>query len=550
MINSIRRKDSNNIGKMVMAMKKIIIVLCLLLNTIQTQPVFADSEIYRVAGDRYFPPYEYVDSDGIYKGFNVDMLKAISLVTGIEFKFLPMKWEDAYNSIGNGQADIIQGMKESQERKNKFLFSDSLLMNSQSIFVLDNNMDIKSKKDLDGKIVALLKEDIIYEKISEIDNVKIVEHDSLEEALQSLLDNKADVLIGNTLTVNYLCKEKDSIDRIKIVDNTLNEQRYSIAVDRENKVLLERINEGLYEIQKNGMYDSLYRKWFGTPIKNAKTQYETLWKITIGICGALVVLNIVVQSINNKLKKIVEVKTEEQKALINELRHYDKLQFMDKIISSIAHEIRNPMTSIKIYTRQMKNKLDNREFMIAASEDIPAEIDRIDGLIKEFMEYTSPRKPIMEDLNLYEELINSMKLVKLHIKNIKLSIDIDKNYYIKFDISQFKQIVLNILLNSKDAVRETEFPVIEISATEMDEEIILHFEDNGYGMNEDDIQYMFEPFYTTKKFGNGVGMFVVKQIVDENGGSIAAKSDGEQRGMCISLKVKKGELNEKQIINS
>lgn len=535
---------------MVMSMKKMIIVLCLLLNTIQAQAVYGDSEIYRVAGDMNFPPYEYVDSDGIYKGFNVDMLKAISLVTGMEFEFLPMKWEDAFNSISNGQADIIQGMKESQERKNKFLFSDSLLLNSQSIFVLDNNMDIKNKKDLDGKIIALLKEDIIYQEISGINNIKIIQYDSLEEALHSLLYDRSDALIGNTLTVNYLCKEKDSIDRIKIVDSILNEQKYSIAVDKGNRVLLEKINEGLYEIQRSGMYDSLYRKWFGTPIKNTKAQYETLWKITIGVCVALIVLNIIVQSINNKLKKIVEVKTEEQKVLINELRHYDKLQFMDKVISSIAHEIRNPMTSIKIYTRQMKNKLDNKEFMIAASEDIPSEIDRIDRLINEFMEYTSPRKPVMENLNLYEELINSIKFVKLHIKNIRLNIDIDKNYYIKFDISQFKQIVLNILLNSKDAVREVEFPIIEISAIETDEEIIVYFKDNGYGMNEDDIQHIFEPFYTTKKFGNGVGMFVVKQIVEENGGSIVAKSDGEQKGMYISLKVKKGELNEKQIVNS
>lgn len=525
-------------------MAKAIMILCILFNIILPQQIFAEAEIYWIAGDRQFPPYEYVDSDGIYKGFNVDMLKAISIVTGMEFEFLPMKWEDAYNSIHKGQADIIQGMKESEERKSKFLFSDSLLMNSQSIFVLDNNMEIRNEKDLDGKVIALNKKDIIYEEISEIENVKIIQYDSLEEALQCLLDGKVDALIGNTLTVNYLCKEKDSIEQVKIVGDALNEQRYSIAVGKDNKELLEKLNEGIYEIQKNGMYDSLYRKWFGTPIRNTKTQYETLWKLTIGICGALIILIIIIQHFNNKLKKIIEKKTEEQKALVNELRHYDKLQFMDKIISSIAHEIRNPMTSIKIYTSQMKNKIDNREFLMAASEDIPEEIDRIDGLIEEFMEYTSPRKAVMENLNLYKKLMNSIKFVKFYIKNIKLNIDIDKTYYIKFDNSQFKQVVLNILLNSKDAVREVEFPIIDISAAETDEEIIITFKDNGYGMNKEDIQYIFEPFYTTKKFGNGVGMFVVKQIVDENGGSITAESHGEQKGMSISLKVKKGEPNE------
>lgn len=531
-------------------MRNRIVISFIVLYITLFQLSFANAQTYIVAGDKQFPPYEYVDSDGIYKGFNVDMLKAISLVTGMEFEFLPLKWEEAYNSIQNGQADIIQGMKESEERKRSFLFSNSLLLNSQSIFVLDGNRDIDNINDLEGKIVALQKEDIIYQQIYKIKNVKIVQYDSIDEALQSLLDNKVDALIGNTLTVNYLCKEKNSIEQVKIIGNTLNEQKYSIAVDINNEMLLQQINQGINEIQKNGMYDSLYRKWFGTPIKNTRTQYEFLLQATFIACVVLLAVIFVIQSINNKLKKIIEEKTEEHKELINELRHFDKMQFMDKIISSVAHEIRNPLTSIKIYTSQMKDKIGNKEFLEAASEDIPEEIDRIDGLIKEFIEFTSPRKPVIENLNLYEEIMSSIKLVKLQIKNIKLKIDIDKSYYIKFDIAQFKQIVLNILLNSEDAVREAEFPTIEISAAQADDDIVLYFKDNGYGMNTEDVKYIFEPFYTTKAAGTGIGMFIVKQFVEENGGSIAAKSYGKEKGMCIIIKVKKGKLDEEQTFNS
>ena len=527
----------------------IIIIFCLTLNLFANQS-YAESETYRVAGDKQFPPYEYVDSDGVFKGFNVDLLTAISLVTDTDFEFIPMNWEVAYNSIHTGQADIIQGMKESEERKGKFLFTDSLLMNSQSIFVLNSNRNITNNRDLVGKVVALNKEDIAYGDISRITNVKILQYDSIEEALQALLDEDVDALIGNTLTVNYLCKEKNAIELVKIVGDALNEQKYAMAVAKGNDELLDKLNKGLDEIQKNGMYDSLYRKWFGTPIKNTKTQYETLWKVSFAISAGLLAIIFAIQGFNKKLKVIIEEKTEERKALINELRHYDKMQFMDKIISSVAHEIRNPLTSIKIYTSQMKNKIDNREFMIAASEDIPEEIDRIDALIKEFVEYTSPRKPVIEDLNLNAEIISAMKLVKLQIKNIKLNIDIDRSFIIKFDIAHFKQIVLNILLNSKDAVRGLETPEIEISATEAQENIVLYFKDNGCGMTDDDIQYIFEPFYTTKATGNGVGMFIVKQIVEENGGSISAESSGEMRGMSIIIKVKKGEAYEKQTTDS
>jgi len=519
-------------------------VIFILVNILWPYLAYGLEDRYRVAGDSQFPPYEFVDADGVYKGFNVDMLKAISLVTGLEFEFFPMKWEDAYYSIERGQADIIQGMKESEERKSKFLFSDSLLLNSQSIFVLDNNADINNERDLVGKTISLLKEDISYNEIKRKYNVEIIEYESLDGALEALLKGEVDALIGNTLTVNYLCKERNSIDLIKIIGDTINEQRYCIAVDKNNELLIEKLNAGIAEIQKSGMYDSLYRKWFGAPIKNARTRYETLWKVTIVIAFGLLTLVLVVQSFNRKLKRMVDIKTEEQRVLINELRRFDKLQFMDKIISSIAHEIRNPLTSIKLYTTQMKDKLKDEEFILAAAEDIPEEIDRIDGLIKEFMEYTSPRKAIIESFNLYEELMKTIKLVKFHLGNIDLLIDVDKSYYIKFDTGHFKQIVLNILLNSIDAVKEANHPTIRIRAATKNDIISISFNDNGHGMNEDDIQYIFEPFYTTKEYGNGLGMFVVKQLVDENEGMISASSHGKGTGMSIILEVKRGEPNE------
>lgn len=146
-------------------MRKTIIILFILLNILWPNLSYGIEYSYRVAGDSQFPPYEYIDAEGVYKGFNVDMLKAISLVTELEFEFLPMKWEDAYYSIERGQADIIQGMKESEERKGKFLFSDSLLLNSQSIFVLDNNANINNEMDLEGRTISLLKEDISYNEI-------------------------------------------------------------------------------------------------------------------------------------------------------------------------------------------------------------------------------------------------------------------------------------------------------------------------------------------------------------------------------------------------
>lgn len=526
-------------------MKKLLILIIFIIFMSSSEIyAFGDVERYKVAGDIQFPPYEYMDTDGVYKGFNVDLLKAISLVSGMEFEFIPMKWEDAFRSIERGQADIIQGMKESEDRRTRFSFTDSLLLNSQSIFVRSNYYSINNNSDLIGKTVSLMKDDIVYFQLSRIKDIKIIQYDSMEEAVQALLEGDADAMVGNTLTVNYICKENHWIDQVKIVGATLNEQKYSMAVSRDNPQLLRSLNEGLDEIQKNGMYDALYRKWFGTPIRNSKEETEFQIKILLVGLASLLIILFVVQVINRKLKRIIDEKTREEKLLINELRNYDKLQFMDKIISSLAHEIRNPLTSVKIYTSQMKSKLNNSEFMLAASEDIPEEIDRIDSLIKEFMEYTSPRKPQMKVLNLREELENSIKFIKLQIKDIGVNIDVDSSILIKFDSGHFRQVVLNILLNSKDALVNCNNPQIRIYGYEENESVVLGFEDNGCGISEESLDYIFEPFYTTKDNGNGVGMFIVKKLVEENEGSISAKNNLSGHGLSVNLKLRRGEKNE------
>lgn len=499
---------------------------------------------YVVAGDKYFPPYEYVDEDGVYRGFNVDIIKAIGLVNGMEFEFRPMKWEDAYHSIENTQADIIQGMKESEERKEKFLFTDSLLTNSQSIFVLVGDNRVRGLSDLRNKSVAINVEDISYKEISKIDGINIIQYESISGALDALLRGDVEVFIGNTLTVNYLCKENNSLDKIQIVGESLNESKYSMAVAKDNYRLLDKLNSGIQELQRNGMYDSLYRKWFGAPIRNTRVQNEGLLRLVIIICFALIIALFIFQRINTKLNDIIAQKTEEQRLIINELRRYDKMQFMDKIISSIAHEIRNPMTSIKLYVSQMGKKLENKEFMLAASEDIKEEVERIEGLITEFVEYTSPRKAIVENLNLNEEITNALSFIKLQFKNVIIEKDVSDHIYIEFDKSHLRQILLNIFLNSVDAVKDSEYPLILIKGIEGLEDVKLLIKDNGYGMKAEDVEYIFEPFYTTKEYGNGVGMFVVKQIVEENGGVISVFSDGVGKGMEIIISMNKGEYFE------
>lgn len=517
----------------------VILIFCVFLNIFQKEVVFASNK-YIVAGDENFPPYEYIDIDGEFKGFNVDFIKSLEIVTNLDFEFEPMPWNETFRSIDLGKARIIQGIKKSPKRNDSFLFSEPILTNSQSIFVNNKNFEVRSLNDLKGKKLALNVDDLKFKEFSKIEGIEIKEYKSFDKALLDLLSNKVDALIGNTLTINYFSNKMKINDKIKIVGNPINESEYCIAVSKNDTELLSEINAGINILKKNGMHNSIKHKWFGAPIKNVTRKNELIINILLGIFLILFILFLIGENKRQKLRKTVEKISEEQRIIALEMRRYDKMEFMDKIVSSIAHEIRNPLTSIKLYVNQLENKKENPEFLTAMSEDIPEEIDRIDGLISEFLEYSSPKKPHIENLNLKNEVNNTLSLVKVHLKSVELELKISDSINVTFDKSQLKQVILNIILNSLDAISKKENPKIKIKATESNDKISLYIIDNGIGIEESVLENIFEPFFTTKNIGNGLGLFVVKELLKENKGSIDIYSLGFETGTTIILKMKRG----------
>lgn len=113
---------------------------CLLFIILTTSLSFTDNiiheeDVIKIGGDNYFPPFEYVDSNGNYKGFNVDITRAIALETGMNIEFYPMAWSDVTDALIREDIHVIQGMKYSKERQRLYSFSDPYVETSLSIFV-------------------------------------------------------------------------------------------------------------------------------------------------------------------------------------------------------------------------------------------------------------------------------------------------------------------------------------------------------------------------------------------------------------------------------
>lgn len=624
------------------------IILLVLLTYVTGSVAFIESPNYSnksivVAGDNYFPPFEYVDTNGVYKGFNIDIMHAIAIEMGLDINIVPMTWKEATDALNSGRIDVVQGITDTQERRKRLLFSQPHLTTSQVIFIAKDNDYIKSIKDLEGKRVAIQESDVVVELLSQIEKIQIHKEENQLHALELLIDGKADAYVGNRETGLYSIQKYGHYDTVKLIGSPMNTKNYCIAVRKDNIKLMETLDEGLRIIKKNGTYDKIYNKWFGeefiSPIVTFKKYiYAALIAVLIlmgismfnvrmnhmlreqvdsrtkeliqsdlfkehiinSISDGLVTFDTegVVQSLNKNAAQIsqqgsgaaIGKKIEaipflrfvdqalfavalssgksfiRQEAIIHvkghdriieynilpindgsseikgititfcdvtverqnneQIKRRDKFESIGRLTANIAHEIRNPLTAIKTYIELIPRKINNKAFQEQIVKDVPQVIERLNGLITELLEYARPREAHKTIFELERPIMEVMSLVEGEIKKhgIELEIDLNRSCIVKMDSQQLKQILINLIINSIEALRSEEHPSIKIKMVKSDSGCFVEVTDNGVGIPLEDQSIIFEPFFTKKSSGTGLGLSIAQQLAEENGGYITVDS--------------------------
>lgn len=203
------------------------------------------------------------------------------------------------------------------------------------------------------------------------------------------------------------------------------------------------------------------------------------------------------------------------------------------IIAGIAHEIRNPMTAIKTYIELLPFKKDNEKFREEIVTVVPKEVERVNRLIENLIDYIKPKPNRISDINVYEIINSLMLLLKptFDKNSIKLDLDIASTLFIKGDTAQIKQVLINIFLNSIDAISEKKEKLkekieyfIKVKSYSFENHVIIEITDNGIGMTEKELESIYEVFYTTKAKGTGLGLPLTKQLVEKNNGNLSVES--------------------------
>ncbi|MGB5107046.1 MAG: ATP-binding protein [Candidatus Zixiibacteriota bacterium] len=224
-----------------------------------------------------------------------------------------------------------------------------------------------------------------------------------------------------------------------------------------------------------------------------------------------------------------------------QLERSQKLSLVGQVAAGVAHELKNPLASIKgaveIISDETTNENDRAEF----KNILFREIKRMDGTVTEFLEFARPKPTRIEEIDLSTLLQSSLRQLEAQVsrEHIQIAENIEPAILIPGDREKLHQLILNIMLNAMQASKSGDTVVVNLASS--NDHVELSIKDNGEGISSENLERIFEPFYTTRATGSGLGLAIVKSIVDAHRGAIDITSEsGKGASVVVKLPQKEG----------
>lgn len=222
----------------------------------------------------------------------------------------------------------------------------------------------------------------------------------------------------------------------------------------------------------------------------------------------------------------------EEKTSTKELIENERITSIMNLAAGVAHELGNPLNSLNIHlqliSRELRKMRDSKareklEGQLAICED---EVKRLDGIIEHFLEAVRPRSPDLDaEFDLQTGLAEVLNVQGKELENKGIIVDVEVTSLlppILADRNQIKQVLFNLLKNAMEALEPG--GTIEIRTWSDDEFVTMQISDNGTGISQEVLPRIFQPYFTTKPEGHGLGMMIVQRIMRDHGGDIGIES--------------------------
>lgn len=418
---------------------------------------------------------------------------------------------DAYATIEN-LATVVSLSSSEKQINNAINSIKRQEPRYKTIYVLNRNSRVvnSSSPQMIGK---KLKTYDYFSRGRNLNNVSISSREKDRNGIDVIYISK---FIPNEYDKNIIVLELDINGLISVIDAIQSNSTITIT-DFKNNILFESRNPVKSNISRTTAFQNM--RWQLTITSNENIYLKTLEQVLI-ISLVIILITAMLQLYRHNL----EVQNERLR-LIDEI-NIQKKELIGMLAANTAHEIKNPLTSVKGFVELLELKYDknhlNPHFTI-----VKKELDRINDIVSQFLLLGKPTSAVGEPVEISRIVKDTLTFLKyeLELYNVKLiSSYPDHPLFTTIASDQLKQILINLIQNAREAIPPDRQGIIEVKVSEH-QDIFLSVRDNGEGMSKQTISQLFDTFFTTKPNGTGLGLPVTKNIVEANGGSITVESE-------------------------
>jgi len=236
------------------------------------------------------------------------------------------------------------------------------------------------------------------------------------------------------------------------------------------------------------------------------------------------------KNFSRQMEEKIQKTTADLRKTESQLIRSEKLAALGQLAAGIAHEIRNPLTSINILIHSLRERLPSENSQQEDLKVIEEEIHRMNEIVDQFLRFAKPASPLLEKTDVLSIFEETLQLLRPQIE--KQRIVVEKEFQalpmIQMDPEQMKQAMLNLLLNAIQAMPEGGQLTMKGQNSKDGQWIHLSIEDSGMGISPEDIDKLFDPFFSTKERGIGLGLSITHRIIDQHHGKIEVENAPEK----------------------
>ncbi|MDD2652013.1 MAG: ABC transporter substrate-binding protein [Sulfurimonas sp.] len=509
------------------------------------------------------------EENGKLRGIGDELLKELQKHINTTFRPVFAKsWKECLTNFKEGKCDVMPIATESM--CNNFLHVTSTYHYEPLVVVTHNtqNYIVDMQSVMEKNFAATKDNPFVHELQRRYPKLRVSYVNSLNEGFAGVEDGKYFGYIDTFITTAYAFKNTSN-GHLKIAGQFEEKVGMRFGVARDEALLYTIFEKGAQEIEKMGI-DKMINRWI--TINYVKSTSFAYIKEVLGVAILLFFVfwyrqhlldkkNKELEALKEDLQRRVQEAVQEMQQKDSYLLHKSRLAQMGEMISMVAHQWRQPLSSIAALQISLLMAIELEEYDLSDAKErdkfvalleeklkkIGAQTQELSAIISDFSDFYRPSK-LQEEVHLNTLLLKASNLLEdtLLSENVKLHLELESQSTLKLFQNEFLQALLNIINNAREQLNEKRIKdgVIVIKSYDKEDVCVVEISDNALGIDEKIREKIFDPYFSTKfdKNGTGLGLYMVKNIVEQyHKGKIYAQNTLDGAKFTIEI----GRQNEK-----